>query len=71
MASSTISPNPTSFIPTKKDLGFTAISTPSLFSIPKCKRTISTKICSVMAPQQSERKPATTGSDGFLSNFSH
>jgi 3-isopropylmalate/(R)-2-methylmalate dehydratase large subunit len=46
----------------QKDLGFTAISTPSLFSIPKCKRTISTKICSVMAPQQSERKPATTGS---------
>jgi hypothetical protein len=30
---------------------------------------ISKKICSAMAPQQPERKPATTGSIGFLSNF--
>jgi predicted N-acyltransferase len=55
----------------QKDLGFSAFSAPSLFSIPKCRRTVSKKICSVMTPQQSERKPSTTGSVGFLSFFSH
>ncbi|XP_062166978.1 3-isopropylmalate dehydratase large subunit, chloroplastic-like [Alnus glutinosa] len=62
MASSTITLTPTSFILNKKDLGFSAFSAPSLFSIPKCRRTVSKKICSVMTPQQSERKPSTTGS---------
>ncbi|XP_062166983.1 3-isopropylmalate dehydratase large subunit, chloroplastic-like isoform X2 [Alnus glutinosa] len=62
MASSTIAPTATSFILNKKDLGFSAFSAPSLFSIPKCRRTVSKKICSVTAPQQSERKPSTTGS---------
>nr|XP_023884282.1 3-isopropylmalate dehydratase large subunit, chloroplastic [Quercus suber]POE70736.1 3-isopropylmalate dehydratase large subunit, chloroplastic [Quercus suber] len=62
MASSTIAPNPASFISNKKDLGLTAFSTSSQFSIPKCNRRISKKICSVMAPQQSERRPSTTGS---------
>ena len=54
----------------QKDLGFTAFSTSSQFSIPKCNRRISKKICSVMTPQQSERRPSTTGSVGFLSIFS-
>ncbi|KAF2314065.1 hypothetical protein GH714_021830 [Hevea brasiliensis] len=52
-----------SFIANKKDLGVSAFSsTSSPFSIPKCRKSISKKIVSVMAPQQSERKPATTGS---------
>ncbi|GLT64156.1 hypothetical protein SLA2020_366650 [Shorea laevis] len=62
MASSTVALTPTPFILNKKELGFSAFSAPSLFSIPKCRRTVSKKICSVMAPQQSERKPSTTGS---------
>jgi hypothetical protein len=53
----------------QKDLGFSTFSAPSLFSIPKCRRTVSKKICSVMAPQQLERKPSTTGSVRFLSFF--
>jgi hypothetical protein len=51
------------------DLGFSAFSATSLFSIPGCRRTVSKKICSLMAPQQSERKPSTTGSVVFLSIF--
>jgi len=51
-----------------KDPGLSAFSSssPSPFSIPKCKKSISKKIVSVMAPQQSERRPATTGSVSFL-----
>ncbi|XP_024027116.1 3-isopropylmalate dehydratase large subunit, chloroplastic [Morus notabilis] len=62
MASSAIAPTSAPFI-NKKELGFSALSSSSPFSIQRCKRTtVSKKICSVMAPQQSERKPATTGS---------
>ncbi|KAJ6420951.1 hypothetical protein OIU84_028352 [Salix udensis] len=63
MASSTISPYSTSFI-TEKGLGWSAFSSPSPspFPIPKCKKSISKTIVSVMSPQQSERRPATTGS---------
>ncbi|KAJ9182345.1 hypothetical protein P3X46_006349 [Hevea brasiliensis] len=64
MASSTIVPASHSFIANKKDLlglsDFSSTSSP--FSIPKCRKSISKKIVSVMAPQQSERKPASTGS---------
>jgi hypothetical protein len=35
----------------------------------KCRRIVSKKICSVMTPQQLERKPSTTGSVGFLAFF--
>ncbi|KAF9673617.1 hypothetical protein SADUNF_Sadunf10G0042700 [Salix dunnii] len=62
MASSTISPHSTSFITEKKGLGWSALSSPSPFPIPKCKKSISKKIVSVMSPRQSERRPATTGS---------
>ncbi|KAJ6721680.1 HOMOACONITASE MITOCHONDRIAL-RELATED [Salix viminalis] len=64
MASSTISPYSTSFITEKKGLGWSAFSSPSPspFPIPKCKKSISKTIVSVMSPQQSERRPATTGS---------
>ncbi|KAH8499764.1 hypothetical protein H0E87_015126 [Populus deltoides] len=64
MASFTISPPSASFI-AKKDLGLSAFSSSSSsppFSAPKCKKSVSKKIVSVMAPQQSERMPATTGS---------
>ncbi|XVF66392.1 hypothetical protein PTKIN_Ptkin10aG0032200 [Pterospermum kingtungense] len=61
-SSSWLSPSPTSsFICNKKDLGFSAFPSQSQISIHKCKKQISKKIVSVMAPQQSERKPATTG----------
>ncbi|TYI12248.1 hypothetical protein ES332_A09G264600v1 [Gossypium tomentosum] len=63
MASSLASPSPTSsFIRNKKDLGFSAFPSTSQIAIQKCKKQVSKKIVSVMAPQQSERKPATTGS---------
>ncbi|KDO40595.1 hypothetical protein CISIN_1g010403mg [Citrus sinensis] len=64
MASSVISPAPTSsFINNKKDLGSFCFSSTSQFSVNKCKKlAVSKKIVSVMAPQQSERRPATTGS---------
>ncbi|CAI0436607.1 unnamed protein product [Linum tenue] len=62
MASSTIASPSASFIPTK-ELGRSAFSPASSpFSVPKCRKSISKKIVSVMAPQQSERKPAATGS---------
>ncbi|KAJ6903727.1 hypothetical protein NC651_021033 [Populus alba x Populus x berolinensis] len=64
LASFTMSPPPASFI-AKKDLGLSAFSSSSSsppFSVPKCKKSVSKKIVSVMAPQQSERMPATTGS---------
>ncbi|OAY28162.1 3-isopropylmalate dehydratase large subunit, chloroplastic [Manihot esculenta] len=63
MASPTIVPASSSFIANKKDLGLSAFSSSSSsFSIPKCRKSISKKIVSVMAPQQSERKTTTTGS---------
>ncbi|MBA0588685.1 hypothetical protein Gorai_001780 [Gossypium raimondii] len=63
MASSLASPSPTSsFIRNKKDLGVSAFPSTSQIAIQKCKKQASKKIVSVMAPQQSERKPATTGS---------
>ncbi|GMP77618.1 hypothetical protein CsSME_00033834 [Camellia sinensis var. sinensis] len=46
----------------KKDVGLSAFSTQTSFSIQNPKKTVSRKIVSVMAPQQFERKPATTGS---------
>ncbi|GMN71108.1 hypothetical protein TIFTF001_054038 [Ficus carica] len=62
MASSAIAPNSAPFLK-KKELGLSALSSSSPFSVQGCKRkTLSRKICSVMAPQQSERKLATTGS---------
>ncbi|PRQ36796.1 putative 3-isopropylmalate dehydratase [Rosa chinensis] len=64
MAYSTVAPSFTSFINknTKKDLDLSAFSSTSPASFQRCKGSVSKKICSVMAPQQSERKPATTGS---------
>ncbi|KAH9681653.1 3-isopropylmalate dehydratase large subunit [Citrus sinensis] len=47
----------------QKDLGSFCFSSTSQFSVNKCKKSaVSKKIVSVMAPQQSERRPATTGS---------
>ncbi|CAL1356034.1 unnamed protein product [Linum trigynum] len=63
MASSTIASPSTSFIPNKKKLGRSAFSPASSpLSVPKCRKSIAKKVVSVMAPQQSERMPATTGS---------
>ncbi|XP_015873132.2 3-isopropylmalate dehydratase large subunit, chloroplastic-like isoform X1 [Ziziphus jujuba] len=56
-----IAPTSTSFI-NKKELDLSAFSLSRPLSLQRCKRTIPKKICSVMAPQQSERSPATTGS---------
>ncbi|XP_048430518.1 3-isopropylmalate dehydratase large subunit, chloroplastic-like [Pyrus x bretschneideri] len=63
MAYSTAAPPSTSFIGNKApfDLNLSAFSSATPISSQKCKRK-SKKICSVMASQQSERKPATTGS---------
>ncbi|RXH78426.1 hypothetical protein DVH24_001944 [Malus domestica] len=61
MACSTAAPPSTSFISNKKDLNLSAFSSATPISSQKCKRK-SKKICSVIAPQQSERQPATTGS---------
>ncbi|KAF4351614.1 hypothetical protein F8388_003267 [Cannabis sativa] len=65
MASSAIAPNSAPFLK-KKELGaaLSSFSSSPAFSVQRCKRTVSKKICSVMTPQQSERKPATTGSVG-------
>ncbi|XVE81943.1 hypothetical protein DITRI_Ditri15bG0106900 [Diplodiscus trichospermus] len=46
----------------KKDLGLSAFPSTSQLSIYKCKKPTSKNIVMVMTPQQSERKPATTGS---------
>uniref|UniRef100_A0A803Q4G1 Aconitase/3-isopropylmalate dehydratase large subunit alpha/beta/alpha domain-containing protein n=1 Tax=Cannabis sativa TaxID=3483 RepID=A0A803Q4G1_CANSA len=63
MASSAIAPNSAPFLK-QKELGaaLSSFSSSPAFSVQRCKRTVSKKICSVMTPQQSERKPATTGS---------
>ncbi|TXG72432.1 hypothetical protein EZV62_001011 [Acer yangbiense] len=64
MASSAISATPTSsFIANQKDLCRFGFCSTSQFSIHKCKKSaIPIKIISVMTPQQSERRSATTGS---------
>lgn len=52
----------------QKDLGSVCFSSTSQFSVNKCKKSaVSKKIVSVMAPHQSERRPATTGSVKFPS----
>ncbi|KAK3019093.1 hypothetical protein RJ639_004962 [Escallonia herrerae] len=61
MASSAVASNFIPFI-NQKDVGHSAFSSQSCFLIQNPRRRISTKIVSVMAPQQSERKPSTTGS---------
>lgn len=48
----------------QKDVGLSALSSQASFSIKSSKKTVSKKIVSVMAPQQSERKPSMTGSVG-------
>lgn len=53
----------------QKDLDVAAFSSSLPFSYRRCERTVSKKICSVMTPQQSERKPSATGSVGFSSVF--
>ncbi|KAL6548266.1 3-isopropylmalate dehydratase large subunit, chloroplastic [Orobanche gracilis] len=58
MASSAVTPS-SSFLVDKKDVGFSAFRTPPSF--PYSKKNFSKKIVSVMAPQQSERKPSITG----------
>ncbi|XP_031248235.1 3-isopropylmalate dehydratase large subunit, chloroplastic-like isoform X1 [Pistacia vera] len=63
MASPAISPTRTSSFINKKDFSRFCFSSTSQLSIHKCKKSsVSKKIVSVMAPQQSERSPATTGS---------
>ncbi|KAA8527824.1 hypothetical protein F0562_035307 [Nyssa sinensis] len=69
MASSAITSTPTSFI-NKKDAGLSSFSSQPSFSIRNSKKRVARKIVSVMAPQQSERKPSTTGPVGFRS-FCH
>ncbi|XP_059632295.1 3-isopropylmalate dehydratase large subunit, chloroplastic-like isoform X3 [Cornus florida] len=46
----------------KKDVGLSAFSSQPSFGIQNSRKSVSRKIVSVMAPQQSERKPSTTGS---------
>ncbi|XAR57609.1 3-isopropylmalate dehydratase [Bertholletia excelsa] len=46
----------------KKDVGFSGFSSQPLSLIHNAKKKVSRKIVSVMAPQQSERTPSTTGS---------
>lgn len=61
MASSAIASSYTPLI-NKKDVDISAFCSQASFSIKSSKRRVSKKIVSVMAPQQSERKPSTTGS---------
>lgn len=51
----------------QKDVDLAAFSPSLPFSFRRCERTVSKKICSVMTPQQSERKPSASGSVGFPS----
>ncbi|CAA2992090.1 3-isopropylmalate dehydratase large subunit, chloroplastic-like [Olea europaea subsp. europaea] len=60
MASSTIFPSSSAFI--KKDVSLSAFSSQPSFCLKSSKKRVCKKIASVMAPQQSERKPSTTGS---------
>ncbi|KAI4345901.1 hypothetical protein L6164_012987 [Bauhinia variegata] len=63
MTSFVITPASTSFIHSKKGLGLSAFSSASTLYAQRCQKTVSKRIfCSVAAPQQSERKPSTTGS---------
>ncbi|KAA8548886.1 hypothetical protein F0562_000570 [Nyssa sinensis] len=62
MASSAIAPTSTPFTSKfQKDEGLSAFSSQPSFSIQNSKKTVSRKIVSVVAPQQSERRPSTTG----------
>ncbi|KAL3812416.1 hypothetical protein ACJIZ3_013684 [Penstemon smallii] len=63
MASSAISPSSSLIFVDKKNVGFSALcAQPSFpFSTLTSKKRVSSKILSVMTPQQSERKPSTTG----------
>lgn len=60
-ASSAIASSSTTFI-NKKDVGLSAFSSQASFSVQTARKRISKRIVSVMTPQQTERKPATTGS---------
>ncbi|OMP03153.1 Aconitase/3-isopropylmalate dehydratase large subunit, alpha/beta/alpha, partial [Corchorus capsularis] len=56
-------PHPTSSLfNKKKNVSLSAFTSTSQVSSYKCKKGVSKEIMMVMAPQQSERKPATTGS---------
>lgn len=46
-------------------MGLSAFSSQASFSVRKSYQRVPRRIVSVMTPQQSERKPATTGSVGF------
>lgn len=61
MASPAIGSSSSPFI-SKKDVGLSGFSSQSSFTVGNAKKRVSRKILSVLAPQQSERKPATTGS---------
>lgn len=51
------------FLVSQKEMGFSAFASTSPVSAQRCQKTVSKRIfCSVVAPQQSERKPSTTGS---------
>lgn len=52
-----------------QELNLSAFSLSRPLFLQRCNRNSSKKICSVMTPQQSERKPAATGSVGFLLFF--
>ncbi|KAI8544886.1 hypothetical protein RHMOL_Rhmol07G0000500 [Rhododendron molle] len=63
MASSTIASSSSPFInKVQKDMGLSAFSSQPSFSLHTAKKRNSRKITCVMAPQQTERKPATSGS---------
>jgi 3-isopropylmalate/(R)-2-methylmalate dehydratase large subunit len=63
MASSAIAPSSSPFnSKVQKDVGLSAFSSQRPFSIRNAKKRVSRKIMCVMAPQQTERKPATSGS---------
>ncbi|KAF3674605.1 3-isopropylmalate dehydratase large subunit [Capsicum annuum] len=60
-SSSAIASSSAPFI-NKKDVGLSAFSSQSSFSVQTARQRISKKIVSVMTPQQTQRTPATTGS---------
>ncbi|XP_019181482.1 PREDICTED: 3-isopropylmalate dehydratase large subunit, chloroplastic isoform X1 [Ipomoea nil] len=62
MASSAIASSSSPFINKQKDVGFSAFSSQRPISVQTAKKSGCKKIVSVMAPQQTERSPATTGS---------
>ncbi|XP_033509360.1 3-isopropylmalate dehydratase large subunit, chloroplastic-like isoform X2 [Nicotiana tomentosiformis] len=63
MASSAVASSSTFHVINKRDVGLSAFSSQPSFCIQTTKKkVVSKKIFSVMSPQQTERKPATTGS---------